>query len=58
MPREAGAPASALIEELRRLADETLPTHQRPRAFRLVSALPRTASGKLQRFRLKDLTAA
>lgn len=58
VPREAGAPASALIEELRRLADETLPTHQRPRAFRLVSALPRTASGKLQRFRLKDLTAA
>jgi len=57
VPREAGAPASALIEELRCLADKTLPTHQRPRAFHLLSALPRTPSGKLQRFRLKELTA-
>jgi 4-hydroxybenzoate-CoA ligase len=46
-----------LADELRRLADAALPGHQRPKRFVVVSELPRTATGKLQRFRLRELVA-
>ncbi len=48
-----GAPAERLIDELTALAAERLATHQRPRQIAVVDALPRTATGKLQRFALK-----
>jgi benzoate-CoA ligase family protein len=48
----AGAGA-ALVDELRELAERTLATHQRPREIVLVDELPRTATGKLQRFALR-----
>ena len=35
--------------------EAALAPHQRPRAIRVVSELPRTATGKLQRFRLREL---
>lgn len=54
VPRPNAPPAEALLADLKRHADETLPPHQRPRAIRLVSELPRTATGKLQRYRLKE----
>ena len=46
---------AALVDELARLADDTLETHQRPKRIALVPDLPRTATGKLQRFRLRTL---
>ena len=47
-----GAPAERLVGELEGLAAR-LPTHQRPRRIAVVDALPRTATGKLQRFVLR-----
>lgn len=38
-------------------AEESLPPFKRPRAIHLVEALPRTATGKLQRQRLKEIVA-
>ena len=37
-----------------RHAEKTLPSHQRPREILVVQELPRTATGKLQRFKLKE----
>jgi benzoate-CoA ligase len=58
VPREARADAAGLAAELReRLARET-PAHARPREIIVVPELPRTATGKLQRYRLRDLVGA
>ena len=47
---------SALTEEaLRAFMRAELAPHKCPRSFVFVPALPRTATGKLQRFRLRDL---
>jgi acyl-coenzyme A synthetase/AMP-(fatty) acid ligase len=46
-----------LVAELTALANDRLPPHERPRRIRVVDELPRTATGKLQRYRLKDLAA-
>ena len=54
VPKADGAATSELAEELRRLAAAKLPTHAQPRAIVLVDALPRTATGKLQRFALRE----
>lgn len=54
VPRDAAADAAGLRAELMRYAERTLPTHQRPREVVVVSELPRTATGKLQRFKLKE----
>jgi benzoate-CoA ligase family protein len=54
VPRDGTTDATTLAAELKRLAESSLPPHQRPREIRVVSELPRTATGKLQRFRLKE----
>jgi benzoate-CoA ligase len=54
VPRDGAADAEGLAAELRQRAESSLPTHQRPREIRIVRALPRTDTGKLQRFRLKE----
>ena len=54
VPRDPGAETAALAAELMRLAEQTLPSHQRPREIRIVHELPRTTTGKLQRFKLKE----
>jgi len=54
VPRDGTTDAGALTAELKRLAESSLPAHQRPREIRVVRELPRTATGKLQRFRLKE----
>jgi benzoate-CoA ligase family protein len=55
VPRDpAGAP-EALRADVRRFLEAALAPHQRPREIRIVSELPRTATGKLQRFRLREL---
>jgi acyl-coenzyme A synthetase/AMP-(fatty) acid ligase len=48
----------SLRADLRRFLEGALPPHQRPREIRIVSELPRTATGKLQRFRLRELAQA
>jgi len=48
-----GAPSEGLVAELTALASTRLPAHQRPRGITVMEALPRTATGKLQRFVLK-----
>lgn len=54
VPRDAKTDAGTLSAELERLAESSLAAHQRPREIRVVRELPRTATGKLQRFRLKE----
>jgi benzoate-CoA ligase family protein len=49
-----GTPAAGLVDELRQLAAATLARHEQPRAIVLVDALPRTDTGKLQRFALRE----
>jgi benzoate-CoA ligase family protein len=49
-----GARRGGLPDELAALAAERLPPHQRPRRIEVVDELPRTATGKLQRFVLKE----
>jgi benzoate-CoA ligase len=49
-----GATAPHLVDELTRFVAEKLPAHQRPRRIEVVDALPRTATGKLQRYVLKQ----
>ena len=58
VPRDPAAEPETLRADLRRFLDGALPPHQRPREIRIVSELPRTATGKLQRFRLRDLARA
>jgi len=55
VPRDAATEPGAFRSELMRLAEQTLASHQRPRDIRIVSELPRTATGKLQRFKLKEI---
>ena len=49
-----GDPAVALAAAASR-CEERLPRHKRPRWLRAVADLPRTATGKVQRFRLREL---
>jgi len=49
------ATAADLASDLGRIAEAELPVHQRPRRIFVVPELPRTATGKLQRFRLREL---
>jgi benzoate-CoA ligase family protein len=57
VPRAAETDAARLVAELdARMAGE-VPAHARPRAVRVVARLPRTDTGKLQRFRLRELLA-
>lgn len=49
-------PGAALaIEELQALAERHLAAYKRPRAYRVVASLPRTANGKVVRKRLREL---
>jgi benzoate-CoA ligase len=53
-PRDQATDPEALIGELRQLAESSLPAHERPREIRVVRELPRTDTGKLKRFQLKE----
>jgi 4-hydroxybenzoate-CoA ligase/benzoate-CoA ligase len=48
-----GTGAERLVAELTALTGERLAAHQRPRRITVVDTLPRTATGKLQRFALR-----
>jgi 3-hydroxybenzoate/4-hydroxybenzoate---CoA ligase len=47
--------AAQLLAAAGRLCEERLPRHKRPKWIRRVAELPRTATGKVQRFKLRAL---
>ncbi len=58
VPRNPGVEAGALTVDLAALMEDKLPPHQRPRRIAVVAELPRTATGKLQRYILRQKAAA
>jgi 2-aminobenzoate-CoA ligase len=55
--RAAATDARRLVAELGERMAREVPAHARPREVRVVAGLPRTDTGKLQRFRLRELLA-
>jgi benzoate-CoA ligase len=47
--------ADAAVEAAAAACDSALPRHKRPKWMRAVSELPRTATGKVQRYKLREL---
>jgi benzoate-CoA ligase len=58
VPRDAVGGLERLRGELRTMVEARLAPHQRPRDILVVEELPRTATGKLQRFKLREQVAA
>jgi acyl-coenzyme A synthetase/AMP-(fatty) acid ligase len=54
VPRDSRAVSADLEAGVRRLIEASLPRHQWPRRIIVVRELPRTDTGKLQRFKLRD----
>ena len=55
--RESSQAGPAMAKELQDHVKATIAPYKYPRAMEFVSALPRTATGKLQRFKLREETA-
>jgi len=53
VPRPGVTPDSELALELQRFARTRLAEYKRPRWIEFVAALPTTATGKIQRFKLR-----
>jgi benzoate-CoA ligase len=53
---KAGAQASE--DELKAFVKERLAPYKYPRVIEFIAELPKTATGKIQRFRLRDLESA
>ena len=49
--------AAAALQAAAEACERVLPRHKRPKWLRAVQQLPRTASGKLQRFKLREILA-
>jgi benzoate-CoA ligase family protein len=58
VPRPGAERSEGLAAELAALVEQKLPPHQRPRRTLVVPELPRTATGKLQRFLLRQWVEA
>ena len=56
--RSGVAPSTELAADLQRFARERLAEYKRPRWVEFINALPTTATGKIQRFKLRELAAA
>lgn len=56
--REGVEPSDALAEEIRMRVRERLSSHAYPREIEFVETLPKTPSGKIQRFKLRAQAAA
>ena len=52
--REGEEQSDALLADLLKLCAKNLDAHKRPRWLEFLDDLPRTATGKLQRFRLRE----
>jgi len=55
--RAGVSPSSELAADLQRFARERLAEYKRPRWVEFIDALPTTATGKIQRFKLRELAA-
>ncbi|OQX12510.1 MAG: hypothetical protein BWK76_17570 [Desulfobulbaceae bacterium A2] len=55
VPGEGQNPDPALDRELRQFAAQQLPSHMVPVQIEFIAELPKTATGKVQRFRLREL---
>ncbi len=54
VPRKGHAPGEALVKELQDFVKRQIAPYKYPRAIAFLDALPRTETGKLQRFRLRE----
>ena len=52
--REGAAGDAAKVAELQAFVKQRIAPYKYPRSVRFLAALPRTNTGKLQRFRLRD----
>jgi benzoate-CoA ligase len=53
----ASTDAAAALREAQEACERLLPRHKRPKWVRAVDELPRTATGKVQRFKLREILA-
>ncbi len=51
------APSEALVQELQEYVKQQIAPYKYPRAIQFCDSLPRTNTGKLQRFKLRELSA-
>src|SRR5262249_7176088 len=54
VPRDPAVDTQRLVESLEQLAALRLAPHQRPRKIFVLDELPRTVTGKVQRFKLRE----
>jgi benzoate-CoA ligase len=52
------SPDDGMAQELRSFTRERLAVYKCPKSFHFVTELPKTASGKIQRFKLRQRAAA
>jgi benzoate-CoA ligase family protein len=55
--RPGNTPGNSLSNEIMEHAAKTLPRYKRPQRIHFMDSLPRTATGKVQRFKLRQLSA-
>jgi 2-aminobenzoate-CoA ligase len=55
VPREPARADAALVKALQDFVKAQIAPYKYPRAIEFVAALPRTETGKVQRFRLREL---
>jgi 2-aminobenzoate-CoA ligase len=58
VPRRGSAGGEVLARELQNFVKRRIAAYKYPRSIEFLDALPRTASGKVQRFRLREMAAA
>jgi 2-aminobenzoate-CoA ligase len=56
-PAEPGADGAGLVTELQEFVKARIAPYKYPRAIEFVGELPRTQTGKLQRFKLRTAAA-
>ncbi len=57
VPRTGIAGSEALVNELQEFVKQRIAAYKYPRAIEFLDALPRTETGKVQRFRLREMAA-
>jgi 2-aminobenzoate-CoA ligase len=57
VPRQGTEGSEALSKELQDFVKQRIAAYKYPRAIEFLDALPRTESGKVQRFRLRQMAA-
>jgi benzoate-CoA ligase family protein len=56
--RPGNAASDSLVEQIKEEAAKVLPRYKRPQRIHVMGELPRTPTGKVQRFKLRQLAAA